>query len=57
MRKQWSGLRQKDTVQDVIGLLLDYGYLLELPTSGEGRPTVKYSFHPSLEPEAKNEME
>jgi hypothetical protein len=52
-RKQWSGLKAKDTVQDVVGLLLDYGYLRELPASGEGRPTVKYSFHPSLETEAK----
>jgi putative DNA primase/helicase len=57
MRKQWSGLKAKDTVQDVIGLLIDYGYLLELPTSGEGRPTVKYSFHPALETEKKSEME
>ncbi len=57
MRKHWSGLGTKDTAQDVIGLLIDYGYLLELPTSGEGRPTVKYAFHPSLEPEAKNEVE
>jgi hypothetical protein len=57
MRKQWSGLKQKDTVQDVIGLLIDYGYLLELPTSGEGRPTLKYSFHPSLETEKKGEVE
>ncbi len=57
MRKHWSGLRTKDTVQDVIGLLIDYGYLLELPTSGEGRPTIKYAFHPSLEKENKDEME
>jgi hypothetical protein len=57
MRKQWSGLKAKDTVQDVIGLLIDYGYLRELPTSGEGRPTVKYAFHPSLETEKKDEME
>ncbi len=56
-RKQWSGLKAKDTVQDVIGLLIDYGYLKELPTSGEGRPTVKYAIHPSLEREAKNEVE
>jgi hypothetical protein len=56
-RKQWSGLKTPDTIKDVIGLLVDYGYLLELPTSGEGRPTVKYSFHPSLETEKNNEME
>ncbi len=52
-RKQWSGIKTPDTIKDVIGLLVDYGYLLELPTSGEGRPTVKYSFHPSLEKEKK----
>ncbi|HXG84761.1 MAG TPA: DUF3987 domain-containing protein, partial [Pyrinomonadaceae bacterium] len=57
MRKQWSGLKAKDTVQDVIGLLIDYGYLRELPPSGEGRPTVKYSFHNSLETEKKDEVE
>lgn len=56
-RKQWSGLKTPDTIKDVIGLLVDYGYLLELPTSGEGRPTVKYNFHNSLETEKNNEME
>ncbi len=57
MRKHWSGLGTKDTAQDVIGLLIDYGYLLELPTSGEGRPTIKYAFHHSLETEENDEME
>jgi hypothetical protein len=57
MRKQWSGLKSKDTVQDVLSLLSDYGYLNELPTSGEGRPTVKYAFHHSLEKGEKNEVE
>jgi len=56
-RKQWSGLKTPDIIKDVIGLLLDYGYLLELPTSGEGRPTIKYAFHPSLDAEKKDEME
>ncbi|MDQ3181765.1 MAG: YfjI family protein [Acidobacteriota bacterium] len=50
-RKQWSGLKTPDTIKDVIGLLIDYGYLRELPASGEGRPTVKYAFHHSLEKE------
>jgi hypothetical protein len=56
-RKQWSGLKTPDTIKDVTGLLTDYGYLRELPTSGEGRPTVKFAFHPSLETEKKDEME
>ncbi|MBA4121494.1 MAG: DUF3987 domain-containing protein [Acidobacteria bacterium] len=57
-RKQWSGLKTPDTIKDVIVLLIDYGYLLELPTSGEpGRPTIKYAFHPSLETEKKDEVE
>ncbi len=56
-RKQWSGLKTPDTIKDVIGLLVDYGYLLELPPSREGRPTVKYAFHPSLEKEKKDEVE
>ncbi len=56
-RKQWSGLKTPDTIKDVVDLLLDYGFLLELPTKGEGRPTVKYSIHPSLETEKKDEME
>ena len=57
MRKQWSGLKSKDTVQDVLNLLIDYGYLRELQTEGEGRRTFKYFFHPSLENEVKNEVE
>ena len=57
MRKQWSGLKSKDTVQDVLSLLVDYRYLLELKTQGDGRPTSKYFFHPSLEKEIKNEVE
>ncbi len=57
MRKQWSGLKSKDTLQDVLSLLIDYGYLRELQTDGEGRRTVKYFFHPSLEKEVKNEVE
>lgn len=57
MRKQWSGLKSKDTVQDVLSLLADYGYLRELQTEGEGRRTVKYFYHPSLESEGKNEVE
>ena len=57
MRKQWSGLKSKDTVQDVLSLLADYGYLRELKTDGEGRHTSKFFFHPSLENEVKNEVE
>jgi len=57
MRKQWSGLKSKDTMQDVLNLLIDYGYLRELQTEGEGRRTIKYFFHPSLESEVKNEVE
>lgn len=56
-RKQWSGLRSKDTVQDVLSLLVDYGYLRELKTDGEGRHTSKFYFHPSLENGVKNEVE
>ena len=59
MRKQWSGLRSKETVQDVLKLLSDYGYLRELVKSGEGRPTTLYFIHPSLikENEDENELE
>ena len=57
MRKQWSGLKSKDTVQDVLGLLVDYDYLRELETSGKNRHTSKYFFHPSLESGVKNEVE
>ena len=59
MRKQWSGLRLKETVQDVLKLLADYNYLRELQTSGEGRPTTLYFVHPSLikENEDENELE
>jgi hypothetical protein len=56
-RKQWSGLKSKDTVQDVLSLLIDYGYLREIHTEGEGRRTTKYFFHSSLEKEVKNEVE
>ncbi len=57
MRKQWSGLKSKDTVQDVLSLLVDYRYLRELKTDGEGRPTAKFFYHPSLKSEGKNEVE
>lgn len=57
IRKQWSGLKSKDTVQDVLSLLIDYGYLREHQTSGEGRRTVDYYFHPSLEIESKSNSE
>lgn len=56
-RKQWSGLKSKDIVQDVLSLLIDYGYLREFHTEGANRHTIKYFFHSSLENEAKNEME
>ena len=55
-RKQWSGLKTPDTIKDVLGLLVDYGYLREFETE-VGRKTFKYFFHPSLETEAKNEVE
>ncbi len=54
-RKNWSGLKSDEAIQDVINLLIDYGYLRELKTKGEGRPTNYYYFHPALENEAKNE--
>lgn len=50
-RKQWSGLKTPDTIRDVLSLLIDYGYLKELSTGGEGRPTIKYFYHPTLTPE------
>ena len=56
-RKQWSGLKTPDTIKDVLVLLVDYGYLRELPTNGEGRPTTKYIIHESLETGVKNEVE
>jgi hypothetical protein len=40
-----------------LSLLIDYGYLRELQTDGEGRRTVKHFFHSSLESEVKNEVE
>jgi hypothetical protein len=54
-RKQWSGLRAKEAVQDVLSLLVEYGYLKEYRTEGEGRPTMRYSIHPSLIKEAEND--
>ena len=56
-RKQWSGLKTPDTIKDVLSLLVDYGYLREFQTNGEGRQTVKYYYHPSLENGVKNEVE
>jgi len=50
-RKQWSGLKTPDTVKDVLSLLIDYGYLKEDLQQGNGRPTVRYYIHPSLENE------
>ncbi|MBK6590648.1 MAG: DUF3987 domain-containing protein [Acidobacteria bacterium] len=49
-RKGWSGLKTNDTVNDVLHLLVDYGYLLQLDTKEKpGRPTAKYLIHSSLE--------
>ena len=50
-RKQWSGLKTPDSIRDVLSLLIDYGYLKETGTNGEGRPTTKYFYHPTLAPE------
>lgn len=55
MRKQWSGLKSKETVQEVVHLLVDYRYLRELKTEGDGRPTSIYFVHPSLIKESEDE--
>lgn len=52
MRKKWSGLRSPADVEEVLSLLVDYGYLKVLETT-EGRPTTKHFFHPSLEREVE----
>ena len=54
VRKQWSGLSRKEIVDDVVALLEEYGYLRHLLVNagpGGGRPTKKYYFHSSLEPD------
>lgn len=56
-RKQWSGIKTPETVRDVLSLLTDYGYLKEDSPKGNGRPTVKYYIHPSLQSEIKDENE
>ena len=56
MRKKWSGFRVADDVNEVLSLLIDYGYLKPLKTT-EGRPTTRFFFHSSLECVVKNEDE
>lgn len=49
MRKNWSGLNDKDAIRDALALLEDYGWIIpENPTPGAkgGRPTVIYLPNP-----------
>ncbi len=50
-RKQWAGLRDRETVGDVLQLLVEYGYLRPQPTTF-GRPTVAFEINPLIQPEA-----
>ncbi len=56
-RKKWSGLNNSESIDDVLGLLVDYGYLQEITAAGVGRHTKRYYFHPSLEAEVIDEDE
>lgn len=47
LRKKWSGFRVAEDVNEVLSLLVDYGYLRAVKTT-EGRPTTEFYFHPSL---------
>lgn len=46
-RKGWSGLQSGDLIQDVLLLLVDYGYLKTVD-GDTGRPTVRYYVHPAV---------
>jgi hypothetical protein len=46
-RKGWAGMDKPDLIQDVLTLLVDYGYLKTI--DGEiGRPSTRYYVHPSI---------
>jgi len=55
-RKHWSGLQSGEMIQDVLAVLVDYGYLKTV-VSGEGRPTTKYYVHPAVQIEVSDEVE
>lgn len=55
-RKGWSGLQSGEMIQDVLTVLVDYGYLKTID-SGERRPTTKYYINPAIKIEACDEME
>lgn len=55
-RKGWSGLSSGEMIQDVLGVLMDYGYLRTVE-SDAGRPTARYYIHPAIEIEASDEVE
>ncbi len=50
----WGGLTDRDTVQEAVDLLVDFGYLRALPARGPGRPTVRYCLHPRLRSEVRD---
>lgn len=52
-RKQWAGLRDRETVGDVLALLVEYNYLREIRTAGPGRPTVEFEINPAIGEAAK----
>jgi putative DNA primase/helicase len=55
-RKHWSGLQSGEMIQDVLTLLIDYGYLKTID-SGETRPTTKYYVHTAIQIEVCDEVE
>jgi len=54
-RNGWGDFKKEELIDDVLGLLIDYGYLIPQDTVGKGRQTTRYYYHESLEPEPKDD--
>jgi putative DNA primase/helicase len=49
-RKHWTGLSDKEAVDQAIDLLLELGWLKELPEETGGKPKIRYWINPTLLP-------
>jgi hypothetical protein len=60
MRKKWSGFRSGEDVNEVLSLLIEYGYLVAVENT-TGRKSSKFYFHDSLKnsevPDTENQAD
>jgi putative DNA primase/helicase len=49
--KGWAALATKEQAQAAIDALVEYSWLFETEIRSGGRPSVKYTLHPSISPD------